>query len=200
MDVIRFQEDWATAHEQEWHKEAVMMYGEKILARLAWQPEDFEAGLVTRCVTCAGGGTPTLDAKLAAMYQQPSESHCLDCYGVGFTGGFKSGVHVTWMLAADDPDDRLKSRSGTADPDQPTAQLLWTPAFRQGDLVVRVRSFLADGTSPDVELSRNVLGPIEQMSVRTGPGPSADTAILIGQQAQLHPLPPAHSFYSVPVI
>jgi len=195
---VKTRESWSVTHEQTWHAEALMTYGERVIIRLVWTPEDHAAGLVDRCTVCQGGEDADLQEELAEMYGQTGDSQCEACFGVGFEGGFQEDIHVTYMMAADDPDDRSTSRSGTYLQENPIVQFLWLPELQAGDMVVRANSWVDEETIA-VEERRYVIGTVEQQSVRTGVGVSTATGIVIGQIARISPLPKGHAFYDVPL-
>src|SRR5688572_25132744 len=125
--AVKFVEPWALVHEQTYHREALQQFGEKIVLRLAWKVEDFEAGLVDRCTECMQGGELSVQQRYAELYKDSGDSRCLSCYGIGFEGGFKPYVYITHMIVVDDPEDRIHATTGEMAHNDPQAQFLWDP-------------------------------------------------------------------------
>jgi hypothetical protein len=208
VDVIKDRETWAEQYEQEVHKECLQTFGEQCIVRLVWTPEDLAAGRVARCTTCMGGSAASVpvtdvaavDARLSTLYKQSGDSRCTLCYGTGFMGGFKPVLYVMHMLAVDDPDDRVRHRSGEQLMERPRSQFLWSPYLQAGDLVVRVRRWASDGITPIQEEGRYVMGTVETTHLRTSALVATEETLVVAQVATLYSLPAGHAFQDVPVV
>lgn len=199
MDVVWYVEPWAAAHEQEWHKEAMQTFGERVLIRQAWQFTDFENGLVTRCTQCAAGGDASVQSRISSVYKQAGDSFCNNCYGIGFEGGFMPTIYVMHVLALSVPERRNRSRSGEEFEDDPEVQFLWYPKLRDGDLMVRVYEWAADNQTPLREEARYRLNAVKEESVRTGPRGIYDREdYVVAQTAQVIKIPEGDPFQRVP--
>lgn len=201
MDVVKFVDMFAVNHQQEWHKEALQTYGERIIIRQIWTVKDFMEGRVTRCLECQPGGIDqdqSVKARIAEVYKQAGETYCSSCFGVGFTGGFRPVIYVSYILSRSVPRDEDKNRSGVMYPEGRPTQFLWEPALNEGDLVVRVTEWEADEVSPKIERSRWILTEIDRNSLRTGLGYPGDS-VQVSQRATIDALPPSHPYWDVPV-
>lgn len=192
---------WALSNEQRWHEEALQNFGERIALRRVWTFEDFVEGRTTRCTSCHAGDSASVEARVAAVYQQSGDSRCLECYGTSYTGGYEPVVHITWMLADDGTREYQGPTTGgqmAYERSQPRVQFSWEPQVDPGDLVVRVREWSPDGIPLVEEQRYQVTGNVTQQTIRTGPG-RIDTDILVGQEAQIASLPRDNIAYEVPI-
>ena len=214
--VVKQQEIWAEIDQQRFHDETLQWFGEECVVRLLWRAEDAASGLVTYCQTCQVTPNPTnpdanVRARASAVYRISGNSYCPDCYGTTFTGGFQPIAYHLYMLAADTPDIRRNMQIGQFWQQNPSVQFSWFPQIRQGDLVVRVENW--NNNVPTFTSQRFQVSSVNPVTVRTGPGPSAqypyrvgspqpyqNTNKIVNQTCTLEALPPDSPYYSVPVI
>lgn len=193
-DVV--QEDWAIEHEQIWHREALQKFGERAIIRKRWTLQDFDRGLVGRCTRCQGVISDEVAERLTAVYKgSTSDSSCAYCFGVGYEGGFEPVVYAMHILATDDTDQRARHKSGQFIKHAPRVQLLWTPIFNDGDLIVQG---LWEGDTMTSETGRYSMGTVTPLTVRAGNSPQRPD-IMVAQQCDMRLLPPEHPYYSVPL-
>ena len=114
------------------------------------------------------------------------------------------------MLAVDTPDVRRNMQVGQFWQQNPAVQFSWYPQIRQGDLVTRVESW--NGNLPTFTSQRFQVSNVNPITIRTGPGPSAqypyrtgpqpysNTTKIVNQTCTLEALPPDSPYYSVPVV
>jgi len=211
--IYKQRENWAEIDQQRFHDETLQWYGEECVVRLLWRAEDAAAGLVTYCQTCQVTPDPThpdvnIKARASAVYRQSGNSYCPDCYGTTFTGGFQPIAYHLYMLAADTPDVRRTMQVGQFWQQNPSVQFSWFPQIRQGDLVFRVDSW-NEGVPVSVS-QRFQVNNVNPITIRTGPGPSAqypyrtgkgqplqNTTKIVNQTCTLEALPPDSPYYSV---
>lgn len=188
MRVVKSIEQWAVSHEQEWNSEALQTYGEKVLIRQRWQSRDFEAGLVNRCTECHDGKTKAVQDRVAAVYKQAGDSMCTHCYGVGFEGGYRPEIHVTFVLfeQQSDSDALVVTAEGESDPILVNIQLSWTPAVYNGDIVARVAKWDSTGTRAVEEIGRYRIQDVDRTILKTGPRTQQnnDEPILVSQMTR----------------
>jgi hypothetical protein len=212
--VQKYREQNSEIDLQRFHDETLQTYGEQCLLRLLWRAEDFTAGLVDRCTVCQDSESPTnpdisVQQRVAKVYGQSGNTYCPNCFGTSFNGGFQNIVYQLFMLAADTPDKRNNQVVGQFWNQNPRAQFSWYPQIRQGDLVARVESW--SGNSPTLVSQLFIVSNVEPITVRTGPGPSAEypyrtgsqpfqnTTKIVSQICTLENLQPGHPYFSVPL-
>lgn len=213
--VIKQRENWTQVDQQRFHDETLQWFGEECIVRLLWRAEDAAAGLVTYCQECQDSPNPTMpnpaiQARVSKVYRQSGNSYCPACYGTTFTGGFQPVAYHLYMLASDTPDVRKNLSTGQFWQQNPQVQFSWYPQIRTGDLVTRVESW--NGNTATATSTRFQVSAVSPVTIRTGPGPSAqypyrvgsqpytNTTIIVNQTAILENLWPGHPYYSVPVI
>lgn len=203
MDILKDTEFWAVSREQESHREALQLYGEKVLVRQPWRWLDFENGDVGRCSVCSAGYEPDVQQRMSAVYQQSGDSRCDSCYGTGYEGGFKPVVFILQSFIRNHPEEIQRTKFGIHVIDKPpSAQFLWEPKVMSGDLLVRAREW--DEDTPVIEYERYVLDTVKEETVRTGNrihtyNRPADEARVISQTADLHNVTVDHPYREVPV-
>lgn len=201
MDVKKDVEVWAASREQEQHKEALQMFGERVIVRNVWKTRDYEEGLVDLCPDChAGGSDQSVKNRMAAVYGGSGDTQCPSCYGVGYEGGFQPTIYVMHAFVETDPDELYRGRSGQMWRETPHAQFLWEPKVWYGDLLVRARSWL-DDTTIDVEDQRFVLQNVSEQEISTGPinKQTGRSRVVVAQMAQINNLPRDHHYQRVPI-
>jgi hypothetical protein len=80
-------QQYAVAQERQRHTQALYGYGEYAMFCLLWNREDYDNGLVGSCLRCV---IPR--GVVADVYQQASDSKCLECFGTGYEGGYKAKI------------------------------------------------------------------------------------------------------------
>lgn len=213
--VVKQRETWAEIDQQRFHDEALQWYGEECVVRLLWRAEDAQAGLVTYCQVCQDSPNPSnpngsIQNRVSKAYRQTGNSYCTACYGTTFTGGFQPIAYHLYMLATDTPDVRRSLNIGQFWTQNPSVQFSWYPQIRQGDLVIRIEGW--NGETPVLSSTRFQVSNVNPVTVRTGPGPSAqnpsrvggqpyqNTTKIVNQTCTLENLPPGHPYYSVPYV
>ena len=201
--VVKQRENWTQVDQQRFHDETLQWYGEECVVRLLWRAEDAAQGLVTYCQTCQDSPNPAnpnanIQARASKVYKQSGNSYCPDCYGTTFTGGFKPVAYHLYMLASDTPDVRRNLTTGQFWQENPQVQLSWYPQIRVGDLVIRISSW--SGDTPLLSTTRFQASTVGVQTIRTGPGNSSDTTIIVNQTATLENLWPGHPYYEVPFV
>lgn len=144
---------YARDQEQLRHDDAANWFGEMTAFILWWSIIDFENGDVERCSTCY---TPLGD--IADVYKQASESHCTNCYGTTFEGGYRALIYRPALWNIDDSSEEVRKR-GLATSRSCTIQPVGGIRFRDNDIAVR-----SDGTrwrfnQPQVSLLTTGFGP-----------------------------------------
>jgi hypothetical protein len=212
--VQKYREQNSEIDLQRFHDETLQNFGEQCLLRLLWRAEDFTAGLVGRCIVCQDSESPispdvAVQQRVAKVYGQSGNSYCPNCYGTSFNGGFQNIVYQLFMLAADTPDKRNNQVVGQFWNQNPRVQFSWYPQIRQGDLVARVESWSEN--SPTLTSQIFIVSNVEPVTLRTGPGPSAEypyrtgsnpfqnTTKIVSQICTLENLPPGHPYFFVPL-
>jgi len=109
---VRQTQDWAVQQERQRHIQAIYQVGEPALFVLMWKVEDFEAGLVTPCPRCRSEAND-IDARVAAIYQQPQTARCPFCFGTTYDGGVRAKVLRPAIFTDADEDERKGARGVT---------------------------------------------------------------------------------------
>jgi hypothetical protein len=148
---VRPRQDWAVVQERYRHDQAMYSVGEYAMFVMLWHVEDFERGYVVRCLRCYGDGT----ARAAAVYNQPRQNRCPECFGTTFEGGIRAKV-VRPAIFTDTDDVENPSPRGVTHPQNLTVESTSDFRFRNGDFVFRL-----DG-------SRWQLSAPSRVTVRTG--------------------------------
>lgn len=201
--VVKQEELWADSNQQQWHEEALQWYGEKVVVRQRWQPEDYANGLVTYCIDCQDSPNPSsptqsVQVRASKVYKQTGNSYCPTCYGTTFTGGFQTTCYHLYILASDTPQTRQKLSTGQFWMDRPEVQFSHTPLLRQGDLLIRISQW--GGELPTQENGRFEVSNITPHTIRTGPTNSSDTIHTVSQSCVLENIWPDHPLSYVPYI
>lgn len=161
---IRQTQDWAIAQERQRHIQAIYQVGEPALFVMMWKVEDFEAALVSPCPRCRSTDD-SLDARIAAVYQQPQTARCPFCFGTTFEGGIRAKI-VRPAIFTDADEDERKNARGVTHGENLMVESTNDFRTRTGDYVFR-----RDG-------SRWQLGHPQRVMLRTGyshPSQSADS-------------------------
>lgn len=210
MDVVKLTEPFATDREQVVHKEALQTFGERVTIRRVWTINDHLNGLVERCTQCqAGTGSASLQSRYADLYKQAGESYCSNCYGVGFDGGYRPEIYLTWVLITDQLEDWQRGKTGAFTPAKPSAQFMWTPHLQEFDILARFDHW--DGEYPLRENDRFILREVQPITLRTGPRPASPSrplsgtvgvtdSLIVAQQAQIENLPQKNPMLRVPMV
>lgn len=163
-----------------------------------------------------GSGGQNVQARFAAVYKQSGDSRCPDCYGVGFEGGYEPLIYVTFAMIQDQVQETTHAPAGAMQREEPNAQFSFEPAVEEFDLVARIKSWEGDGVTPKEARGRFILGEVQPVTLRTGPGSPSDSIALhpsnlrtqpeprnhdwiIGQKAQIHSVPREHPENFVPL-
>lgn len=131
-------QNWAIDQERMRHDQALYEFGEYVFFILMWNEIDLKAGRVARCTRCFGG--TIVDERVAAVYKQPVESSCPECWGTTFEGGYKARIVRPSLWDFSEDRDSNGRRGFTVNA---TGAIQSTSDFqmRSGDHVVR-----GDGT------------------------------------------------------
>jgi hypothetical protein len=185
MAVIKLFEDYSVSQLRKDVRDSMMMAGEQAIALSLYHPGDSDA---VRCPECGDD-----------IYDSP-EAHCTSCYGTMWVGGVRYAMKV-WTLFTDHQVSEALGRRGVYEPDKREIQLEAFPVLAEHDIVVRVRSWDADGSVAKVE-GFYELQAVEQRSLRTGPRFGQATWDVVGQKAQLAELPtdPRGGITSYPIL
>jgi hypothetical protein len=151
---VRQTQDWAVQQERQRHIQAIYQVGEPALFVLMWKVEDFEAGLVTPCPRCRSE-EGDVDARVAAIYQQPQTARCPFCFGTTYDGGVRAKIMRPAIFTDADEDER-KSGRGVTHGESTMVETTDDFRSRTGDYVFR-----RDG-------SRWQLGHPQRDQLRTG--------------------------------
>jgi hypothetical protein len=213
--VVKQREQWAEIDQQRFHDETLQWFGEECVVRSIWRAEDAAAGLVTYCQTCQDSPNPSspstsVQLRASKVYKQSGNSYCPECFGTTFTGGFQPIAYHLYMLAADTTDVRKNLTTGQFWQQNPQVQFSWYPQIRQGDVVFRI-----DQWNNGIPVLCNQIFQVSNVApvtVRTGPGPSAqypqrvgpqpypNTTKIVNQIATLENLWPGHPYFEVPFV
>lgn len=132
---VRQKQDWAVQQERQRHIQAIYQVGEPALFVLMWKVEDFEAGLVTPCPRCRPE-TGDVDARVAAIYQQPQTAKCPFCFGTTYEGGVRAKI-VRPAIFTDADEDERKSARGVTHAEPLMVETVDDFRSRTGDYVFR---------------------------------------------------------------
>lgn len=130
---LRQTKSYAVDQERKRHAEALYHVGEWSIFFLLWHLLDFQQGLVARCSRCYATG---VDARIAAVYEQPRDKNCPVCFGTTFEGGYRARIVRPAIFADTDQDERV-DRRGEVHPDSVSVETTWDFRSRTGDYVVR---------------------------------------------------------------
>lgn len=144
---VRQPENWAVDQERQRHLQALYTIGEWTIFCLMWHLEDFQKGLVTRCLTCY--------SRSSQAYGQGERNKCPDCFGSTFEGGYRAIIVRPAIFADTDEDLKYQARGvvGSDDLDMES-----TPDFR-----VRTGDYCFRSTG-----NRFYLRVPERVTLRTG--------------------------------
>lgn len=154
---VRDQQPWAVDQERQRHAQALLTVGEDAMFALMWHLQDFQAGLVARCQRCYTTDSASIQARIVAVYNQPTQNRCPDCYGTTFQGGYKALIVRPTMFSDADQAEQVQARGIT----HPAALDIETTAdfrVRSGDYVFRGNG------------DRYVLRVPQRVTLRTGYG------------------------------
>ena len=102
---VRETQGWAVEQEHMRHNQALWSIGEYACFLLLWHIQDFEAGLVQRCLTCY---QPR--GKIAEAYGQPSQNKCPNCLGTTFEGGYRALIFRPAIFTDTDESEQIAQR------------------------------------------------------------------------------------------
>lgn len=178
---IRKTQDWAVEQERRRHNEALWYFGENAYFCLLWHLEDHQRGLVDRCQTCYKSF-----GDIAAVYGQPSEAKCPDCFGTSFDGGFKALI-IRPAIFSDSDESEKKSRRGVVHSNDLTIES--TPDFR-----IRTGDYCFRATG-----DRYYLRVPERITLRTGFSVPLQSEAAIGyNHANAAQEDPSSAAYDIP--
>jgi hypothetical protein len=109
---VRERQDFAIENERLRQNQAIYWYGEYVMFILMWHIQDLEEGRITRCTECYGNGS-TLNDRVTAAYNQPTQNKCPTCFGTTFEGGYKARIIRPAILTDSDKDDANQARGVT---------------------------------------------------------------------------------------
>lgn len=158
---LRARQDWAVGTERQRNIQALYAVGEWCFFALMWHLEDFQAALVTRCATCYAGDP------VAAVYGQPGQNDCPDCYGTTFEAGYKALI-IRPAVFSDTDESESRTNRGVARGGDIDVES--TPDFRirSGDYVFRSSGERYYMRVPDRITARTGFGPPYQSSSAIG--------------------------------
>jgi hypothetical protein len=151
---VRGVQNWAISQERQRHTQALFQVGEMVMFILLWKTEDFEAGLVDRCIRCSPVND-SLIARTSAVYEQPITYRCPVCFGTTYGEGVRAKI-IRPAIITDSDEDERKSPRGVLHAESVVVES--TEDFRShtGDFLLR-----QDG-------SRWMLGAPARIMIRTG--------------------------------
>jgi len=154
-------QDWAVATERQRNSQALYLIGEWCFFALMWHLEDFQNGLVVRCLTCWG------QDPVAAAYGQGNQNRCPSCYGTTFEGGYKALI-IRPAAFGDTDEGETRTSRGVARGGDITVES--TPDFRvrSGDYVFRASGERYYLRVPDRVTARTGFGAPYQSSAAIG--------------------------------
>ena len=132
-------QDWAITQEQYRHNLPLFTHGEWAMYFLMWTALDFNQGLVGKCSRCYQSGN-NLENRRSAVYNQPTQKECPNCFGTSFEGGYRARI-VRPSMFADVDEDVRQDRRGEIHPTQVSVETTSDFRMRAGDHVIR-----ADGS------------------------------------------------------
>lgn len=128
-------QDWAIEQERQRHADALYRLGEYSVFVMMWTLIDFKAGLVGRCTRCYS--TPnSVQSRVSAVYNQPTQNKCPDCFGTTFEGGVRAKI-VRPAIWTDTDETEKQDRRGSVHPEQSSVESTWDFRMHQGDYVIR---------------------------------------------------------------
>jgi hypothetical protein len=154
-------QDWAVATERQRNLQALYLAGEYCFWALMWHLEDFQAGLVVRCLTCWG------QDPVVAAYGQGNQNNCPDCYGTTYEGGYKALI-IRPAVFGDTDEGETHTTRGIARGGDLSVES--TPDFRvrSGDYVIRASGERYYLRVPDRITARTGFGAPYQSSAAIG--------------------------------
>ncbi len=180
MFFVRNPEQWSRNQQVAQHTEALQFLGERVLIAQVWRPIDHKRGLVTRCSVCADGPDQESKELIASVYKQPgaTRNHTgpTNCYGTGFTGGFKA-TWDSYALFEDGDNVYREGKEGVTERNAYKVQLPPFPAVRNGDMLIR---FYSAGELVGPEEQRYIIGDTTPRYLRTGAGLGNNELLNIG--------------------
>lgn len=153
---VRDTQAWSVEQERQRHIQALFQVGEYAMFALMWHLQDFNAGLVGRCVRCTGAAGSKA-AKMMDVYKQPTQNRCPDCYGTTFEGGYRALIIRPAIFSDTDESEALTAR-GVVNPTDINVESTTDFRVRNNDYVFR-----GDG-------DRFQLGVPARIQLRTGFG------------------------------
>jgi hypothetical protein len=154
---IRDKQHWAVGQERQRHIQALYTVGEYAMFALMWHLQDFQAGLVDRCQRCYTTDPTSIQARIVAVYNQPTVNKCPDCYGTTFRGGYKALIVRPTIFSDVDQAEQVQAR-GVTHPATLDVETIADFRVRSGDYVFRGNG------------DRYVLRVPQRVTVRTGFG------------------------------
>jgi hypothetical protein len=151
---VRDRQPWAVEQERQRHIQALWTVGENAMFALMWHIQDFQAGLVIRCIHCYGTDGSKAN-QIAKVYDQPTQNRCPFCHGTTFEGGFKALIIRPAIFADTDESELFKAR-GVVHPTDIDIESTTDFRVRSGDY-----AFRANG-------DRFQLGVPQRITLRTG--------------------------------
>lgn len=134
---VRDPQRWAIDQERQRHNEALYSFGEYAMFVLMWSMEDLEAKRVRRCPLCWGvEGTDSVQAAIAATYQQPTQAKCPECFGTTFEGGYRARI-IRPAIFSDTDEDQQRQARGVVNPQDLSIESTTDFRVRSGDFVFR---------------------------------------------------------------
>lgn len=172
MAVIKLIEDYAVSQLRKDVRDALTLAGEQAILLQLFHVGDTDA---VACPECGDD-----------IYKSP-EHDCTVCYGTMFEGGVRQSQKV-WTLFTDKAAPEQLGARGDFQPDQRSVQFEAFPLVVEHDVIVRVRSWAADGNPAELE-GYYMLGIPQRRSLRTGSRFGQYGWDVVGQKAQISELP-----------
>jgi hypothetical protein len=159
---VRETQNWAVDQEHLRHNQALFQIGEYAVFCLLWHIQDYEAGLVGRCLKCY-----LARGKIAEAYGQPSQNRCVDCLGTTFEGGYRA-IIIRPAIFTDTDESEQVSQRGVVHANDVTIDSTSDFRVRTGDYCFRRNN------------DRYYLRVPNRITVRTGFSHPYQTAAAIG--------------------
>ena len=150
-------------------------------------------GSVEIIQTQAGMGGEEQRWDAIETYKQSGNTWCMNCFGVGFNGGFEPIIYVTYALISDQQAETTRSQSGVMQRADPQVQFSYEPAVQEFDIIARVFNWEDDGITPREVSGRFILKECRPETLRTGPGTTDDSLSFAPPQFKdIYKIPDSH--------
>ena len=184
MAVVKLVENYQITSLRNDVRDSLMMAGEQAILLQLFHPGDTDA---VPCPQCGDD-----------IYHSP-EMNCPSCYGTTFEGGARVAMKV-WALFTDTEQNENLTNHGTYAPDFRSVQLEAFPMVTEHDVIVRVKTWNADGVTPEEVEGFYVMQKLTRRSLRTGYRSGQYSYDVVAQKAQISEVPSGAPMTGYPIL